>query len=215
MIRIEKQKTASLDVDPQRGFTPLCPEELPVPEGDEIVGELNTQASCAVYRIVSQEDHPAQAPWVANSPEEIMSPVEGEYPDLDVKWPSHCVVGTTGNLLIPGLPDLDGYDLVVRKGMDPLKHPYGACYHDQGERETTGLIEWLRERGVTDLVVGGLATDYCVKTTVLQLLRAGFRVVVNLAGCRGVAPDTTATAIIEMRDAGAELIESSAELVAV
>ena len=214
MIKIDKSRTASLDVDPQRGFTPLCPDELPVAEGDEIYEELNAQAVFTAFRVVTQEDHPAEAPWVAKSPDEIMTPVEGDYPNLDVKWPSHCVVGTEGNLLIPGLPALDAYDLVVRKGQDPLKHPYGGCYHDQAESESTGLIEWLREHGVTDLIVGGLATDYCVKMTVQQLRRDGFRVIVNLAGCRGVAADTSEAAIEEMRAAGVEFVGSSAELAA-
>lgn len=215
MIQIDRNKTASLDVDPQRGFTPLCPNELPVAGGDEIAGELNSQSGFAAFRVVSQEDHPAEAPWVAKSPEEVLTPVEGDYPNLDVKWPSHCVVGSEGNLLIPGLPALDRYDLVVRKGYDPHKHPYGACYHDQAESESTGLLEWLRGHGVTTLVVGGLATDYCVKTTVLQLLKAGFRVIVNLGGCRGVDPVTSEAAIGEMRSAGSEFIASYHELVAV
>lgn len=214
MVQIDRNKTASLDVDPQRGFTPLCPDELPVAGGDEIAEELNGQAEFTAYRVVSQEDHPAEAPWVAKSPEEVMTPVEGDYPSLDVKWPAHCVVGSEGHLLIPGLPALDRYDLVVRKGYDPLKHPYGACYHDQAGSESTGLLEWLREHEVTTLVVGGLATDYCVKMTVLQLLQAGFRVIVNLGGCRGVDPATSETAVAEMKGAGGEFIASCHELVA-
>ena len=214
MIRIDQQRTASLDVDPQRSFTPLCPDELPVAGGDEIAGELNAQAALAAFRVVTREDHPPQAPWVAQSPDEVMTPVAGDYPDLDVKWPAHCVVGSAGHLLIPGLPEPDRYDLVVHKGYDPHKHPYGGCYHDLAESESTGLVEWLQQHGVTDLIVGGLATDYCVKMTVLQLRRAGFRVIVNLAGCRGVAADTSAAAIDEMRAAGVEFADSSAELAA-
>ena len=49
-----------------------------------------------------------------------MTPVEGDYPGLDIKWPVHCVTGTEGNRLIPGLPDEDSYDLVIEKGQDPL-----------------------------------------------------------------------------------------------
>jgi len=212
MIKVAKAVTASFDVDPQRCFTPLCPDELPVVEGDLIAAELNTQAQFSGYRIVSKDCHPAEAPWVAATPEEIMTPVEGDYPGLDIKWPPHCVVGTEGNRLIPGLPAETAYDLVIEKGKDPLKHPYGACYQDLAETESTGAIEWLRNRGIKLVLVGGLATDYCVKTTVLQLRRAGFRVIVNLAGCRGVAPDTCETALAEMRSAGAELIAGSAEL---
>lgn len=204
--------SASFEVDPQRGFTPLCPNELPVAEGDQIATELNAQAQFARYRIVSKDCHPAQAPWVAVSAAEVMTPVTGDFPGLDIKWPAHCVVGTEGNRLIPGLPAEADYDLVIEKGTDPLNHPYGACYQDLAERVSTGAIEWLRQRQIRTLIVGGLATDYCVKTTVLQLRRAGFVVFVNLAACRGVAAETTAVALAELRSAGAELIASSSEL---
>jgi nicotinamidase/pyrazinamidase len=215
MISIAKSVTASFEVDPQRGFTPLCPDELPVAEGHCIADELNAQARLAGFRLVSKDCHPAKAPWVANRPDEIMTPVAGDYPGLDIKWPAHCVVGTAGNLLIPGLPAESAYDLVVEKGTDPLNHPYGACYHDLGEQRSTGVIEWLRQRRVETVLVGGLATDYCVKTTVLQLRRAGFRVIVNLAACRGVAGETTAAAIAAMGAAGAETVASCADLLAV
>ena len=114
-----------------------------------------------------------------------MQPVEGDYPNLDIKWPPHCVVGTEGNQLIPGLPAEEAYDLVIEKGVDPLLHPYGACYHDLQEKISTGAIEWLRQQGIKTVLIGGLATDYCVKTTGLQLLKAGFEVILNRAACRG------------------------------
>lgn len=209
---VDSTVTATFDVDPQRGFSPLCPQELPVPEGDQIVTELNAQAAFGAVRLVSKDCHPAEAPWVADTPEETLQPVTGNFPDLDVKWPPHCVVGTEGNRLLPGLPAEAEYDLVIEKGIDPLKHPYGACYHDLQESESTGAIEWLQEHNITTLIVGGLATDYCVKTTVLQLLRAGIKVIVNLAGCRGISPDTTREAIAAMRQQGAVLVDSSREL---
>ncbi len=212
MIRIDEAKTASFDVDPQRGFTPLCPDELPVAGGDQIADELNAQAEFASARMVSKDCHPAEAPWVAHSTDEIMQPVSGVYPNLDIKWPPHCVVGTEGNRLIPGLPNESDYDLVIEKGLDPLMHPYGACYHDLAETISTGAVEWLKEQGIDTVLLGGLATDYCVKTTGLQLLRAGLRVIVNLAGCRGVAEKTSQQAIEELCSAGAEFIDASKDL---
>jgi len=212
MIKVEKSSSASFDVDPQRSFTPLCPDELPVAEGDQIADELNAQAQFACYRLASKECHPAEAPWIANSAGEIMTPVDGNYPNLDIKWPAHCVVGSEGNRLIPGLPDEDDYDLLIVKGTDPLKHPYGSCYHDLAESESTGVIEWLHERQIKTVIVGGLATDYCVKTTVKQLCRAGFKVIVNLASCRGVTTETSKIACAAMHKAGAELIKDSSEL---
>lgn len=211
-MAFEKETTASFDVDPQRGFTPLCPAELPVTGGDEIAAELNAQATFAAVRLVSKDCHPPEAPWVAKSADEIMQPVDGDYPNLDIKWPPHCVIGTEGNCLIPGLPAELTYDLVIEKGTNPLMHPYGACYHDLTETVSTGAIEWLKKRGIVTVIVGGLATDYCVKTTALQLLRSGLRVIINLAACRGVAAETSEQAIKDLRAAGAEFVTSSAEL---
>lgn len=212
MIVLDKDKTAAFDVDPQRGFTPLCPDELPVPGGAEIADELNAQARFARLRVVSKDCHPASAPWVAADADEILTPVEGDYPNLDVKWPPHCVVGTEGNRLIPGLPDEGDYDLVIEKGNDPLMHPYGACFQDLVEQKSTGVIERLKAEGIETVLVGGLATDYCVKTTALQLLRAGFRVIVNRAACRGVAEQTSTEALAQLAAAGAEFIDSSRDL---
>ncbi len=212
MTPFRADETASFDVDPQRGFTPLCPDELPVADGHTIVDELNRQARLARYRLVSKDSHPAEAPWVAREVSEILTPVAGEYPNLDLKWPAHCVVGTEGHRLLPGLPDEGDYDLLVEKGMDPEKHPYGACFHDLLDGESTGVIEWLRARNVTTVLAAGLATDYCLKTTALQLKRAGFRVIVNLAGCRGVAAESSEAAIAEMAACGIELVAAADRL---
>ena len=76
------------------------------------------------------------------------------------------------------------------------------------ERRSTGLIEFLQARGVSTVLVGGLATDYCVKTSVLQLRRAGLRVIVHLDACRGIAPETVASAHTQMIEAGAELAQT-------
>ena len=212
MIKIEKSITASFDVDPQCGFTFLCPDELPINEGDQIADELNAQAEFACCRLVSKDSHPADALWITTQKEEIMTPVEGHHPDLDIKWPAHCIVGTKGNQLIPGLPSENSYDLLIEKGIETDKHPYGACYHDLANQESTGAIEWLKKRNINFVIVGGLATDFCVKTTVLQLCDAGFKVIVNLAACRGVANESSKTACEEMREAGVELINDSSEL---
>ncbi|MFX5522361.1 isochorismatase family protein, partial [Acinetobacter baumannii] len=75
--------------------------------------------------------------------------------------------------LLDELPRPIDYDFFVWKGVEPDLHPYGACYHDLAERRSTGVIEYLRQNGVSHVLVGGLALDYCVKNTALQLRRAG------------------------------------------
>ena len=205
-----KAQTASFDVDPQCTFTPLCPDELPVEGGDEIAPELNAQALKAAFRVVSRDAHNPNAVWVATDKAPQFSPVEGE-PNVDIHWRSHAMVGTKGFELIPGLSASD-YAFQVLKGIEVNKHPYGACYHDFAEKESTGVIEFLRQKQITRVLVGGLATDYCVKTTVLQLRRAGFEVVVNLGACRGIAKDTVEKAIQEMTQAGATCVDNSSEI---
>ena len=96
--------------------------------------------------------------------------------------------------------------------MEPDLHPYGACYHDLAEKRSTGVIEFLRHNGVNRVLVGGLALDYCVKTTALQLRRAGFAVDVYLPACRAIAEDTANSACAEMRAAGIALHASLDEL---
>jgi len=74
----------------------------------------------------------------------------------------------------------------VWKGVEPDLHPYGACYHDLAERRSTGVIEYLKVHQVGAVIVGGLALDYCVKTTARQLRQAGFEVLLYLPACRAL-----------------------------
>ncbi len=205
-----KNKIAAFDIDAQNTFTPVCPAELPVAEGDEIVAELNAQARFAGVRIGSRDAHSPQAVWIAGSEHPALSPVTG-YPDVDVHWPSHAIIGTKGFDFIDGL-DPQAYNFQVYKGIEVDKHPYGACYHDLSNTLSTGVIEYLRCHGITAVICGGLATDYCVKNTVLQLRDAGFEVVLNLAACRGISPETVAAALAEMRDAGVTIVDNAEEL---
>jgi nicotinamidase/pyrazinamidase len=206
----QKNSIASFDVDPQCTFTPICPDELPVPEGDKIADELNQQGALASIRVVSRDAHSSKAVWIANDKKPQFSKVEG-YKDVDIHWKSHAIVGTIGFDLIPGLLSSD-YNYQVLKGIEPHKHPYGACYHDFGEQESTGAIEFLKQNGISTVLVGGLALDYCVKTTAIQLKRAGFEVIVNLAACRGISDETSEIARKEMLAEGVSLVSNSASL---
>ena len=207
MKRSDRNRTASFDVDAQRTFTPLCPDELPVPDGDAIADELNRQAELARFRVGSKDAHSPKAAWVTDDASKIGAPgVEGE--NVEEYWPVHAVPGTEGFELLPGLPRPADYDFFVWKGVELDMHPYGACYHDLAERMSTGVIEWLKSKGVTHVLVGGLATDYCVEATARQLAEAGFRVILNLAACRGIAPETTEAALEALRAAGVQIVNS-------
>ncbi len=98
---------------------------------------------------------------------------------------------------------------VFQKGTDRDIDSYSGLY-DNGHLKSTGLGEFLRVRGVTDVVVMGLATDYCVKFTVLDALQSGFRVRVVRDGCRGVnlRPSDSESAWQDVQRAGAEIVTS-------
>ena len=206
----EKKYIASFDIDAQNTFTPVCPDELAVAEGDLIADELNAQAKFASLRIASRDAHSMSALWISDAEHAPLSLISG-YPDLDIRWPAHAIIGTKGFEFIAGL-DPQAYDFQVFKGIEPDKHPYGACYHDLKNTLSTGAIEYLRSHGITTVICGGLATDYCVKNTVLQLRDAGVDVILNKAACRGIAPDTIAAAMQEMQDAGVKFVECAQEL---
>ncbi len=205
-----KAHTACFDVDAQYTFTPVCPQELPVPGGDEIAAELNAQAQFAAVRVGSKDAHSPHAVWVADEKHPQFSPVAGD--NVDIHWVQHAVPGSKGFELLATLPHPADYDFFVWKGVELDMHPYGACYHDLRDRLSTGVIEYLRAHQIQTVIVGGLATDYCVKTTVMQLRRAGFEVVVNLGACRGINKDTIDAAIKEMKNADVRFVATAAEL---
>ncbi len=213
MIRIGPAETvASFDVDAQNCFTPLCPDELPVPDGHSIVSELNRQALLAGLRLGSKDAHSPSAVWIANHESPQFTPIH-DHENLDLHWNLHAVPGTLGFELLEGLPPVNEYDFFVWKGIEPNMHPYGACFHDLSDSKSTGVIEFLRDRRIETVLVGGLALDFCVKTTVLQLCQAGFRVIVNQSATRSLSMETEKQAVTDMKGSGAEFISSAEELI--
>ena len=121
-------------------------------------------------------------------------------PDFRDSWPVHCKVGTDGEGFHPNL-DPQPFDAIFLKGEHAAAYSGFEGRTAQGE----GLAEWLRRRGVTEVDVCGIATDHCVRATVLDSAREGFDTRVLTALCAGVDPQTTAAAITEMAAAGVEV----------
>lgn len=121
-------------------------------------------------------------------------------PDFVDSWPVHCVVGTAGAAFHPAL-DVAPIEAVFAKG------EYAAAYSgfEGAEPGGTRLADWLRSRGVTDVDVVGIATDHCVRATALDARREGFATTVLLDLTAGVAPETTAAALDELRAADVHL----------
>lgn len=205
MNKNNSRKIASFDIDAQKGFTPLCPDELPVPGGDEIAGPLNDMAAMSVFRVGSKDAHSPQASWVVDSADKMLQ--RTGLPNADLTWVSHCVPGTAGFELLDGLPSPNDYNYFVWKGVETDLHPYGACYHDIQERRSTGVIQVLRAEQITTVIAGGLALDFCVKATVMQLINAGFEVILYLPACKAIDQKGGAEAVETMRAAGAIIID--------
>lgn len=203
---------ATFDVDAQKGFTPLCPDELPIPGGAGIVDELNIMASLGDIRVGSKDAHPKNPVWLSSAGQAIMTPLD--YPNADLTWPSHCVVGTKGNELLDGLPSPVGYDYFVWKGMERDLHPYGACYHDLEERMSTGVIEYLTARHVTHVIVGGLAYEHCVATTARQLRSAGFEVALYEPAVRGLDDALILETRAFLQEIGVVILKSQEQIIA-
>lgn len=197
---------ALIVIDVQNDF---CPGgALAVAEGDAIIPGINALLRTAPVRVLTQDWHPAShASFAANHPGAApFSQVDMPY-GPQVLWPTHCVIGSQGAAFHPDL-NADAADLVIRKGFRPGIDSYSAFF--ENDRSTpTGLEGYLRNRGVTALVLAGLATDFCVAYSALDAARLGFAVTVRMDLCRGIdMGGTLATACDQMRAAGVTLAEA-------
>jgi nicotinamidase/pyrazinamidase len=179
------EKTALIIVDVQNDF---CPGgALAVPDGDQVVPVLNRyvrifQAHRAPI-VATRDWHPGD---------------HCSFKPFGGIWPLHCVQNTAGAEFHPGL-DLPKTVEVISKGMDAKVEAYSGF-------QDTELGQWLKLRKVDTVYVGGLATDYCVMSTVLDAIKAGFNAVYLSDASRGVElkPGDSGRAVGDMINAGAQ-----------
>jgi nicotinamidase/pyrazinamidase len=193
---------ALLLVDIQNDFLPGG--ALAVPGGDEIISIVNKLIPDFPIVVATQDWHPPDhGSFATNHPGAKIYDIIDLHGLPQTLWPAHCVQNTGGALFAPGL-DTRRIDRVFPKGTDPQIDSYSG-FHDNGRRGDTGLAAWLREMSVTELTICGLATDYCVKFTVLDALHHGFKVNIHLPACRGVNihPEDCDQAIQQMQSRGA------------
>ena len=175
---------ALIVVDVQNDF---CPGgALAVPDGDAVVEAVNRMAADHEFVVATRDWHP---------------PDHRSFAARGGPWPVHCVRGTPGAELHPGV-DQGQIDVIVDKGQVSEREGYSGF-------EGTELERLLRERGVDAVDVAGLALDYCVKATALDAKRAGFGVTVHRDATRAVevkAGDGE-RAVGELRAAGVEVVD--------
>lgn len=194
-------------VDLQYDF---CPGgALAVAHGDETIEVANRLLPYFSTVAATQDWHPAHhQSFVVQHPGKHPGDVIELAGVPQVLWPAHCVQGTRGAELHAGLARSKITE-VFPKGTDPTVDSYSGFF-DNARSKPTGLADWLRERWITRVYVMGLATDYCVKATVLDACELGFETWVIEDGCRGVerAAGDSERAFTAMRAAGATLVES-------
>jgi len=198
---------ALLLIDLQYDFMPGG--ALAVPQGDATVLVANRLLDRFGFVVASQDWHPADHLSFASQHPGHEPLEEIELDGLSqTLWPDHCVQGSHGAELHHELRT-GSIDRVIRKGEDRRVDSYSAFF-DNARRRKTDLEATLREQGVEELVVLGLATDYCVLFSVLDALDLGFRVSVVRDGCRGIDQPAGGVdaAWRRMEEAGAAIVDS-------
>ena len=207
---IDREKDALLVVDVQHDFLPGG--ALAVGGGDEIVAPIAALAPAFTTVVATQDWHPPGHVSFASShpgrkPYETLALPQGR----QELWPDHCVAGTRGAALHPGLPDT-ALTLVLRKGTRREVDSYSAFRENIGpdhRRPTTGLGAWLLARGVRRVFLCGLARDFCVRDSAVDASDEGFEVVVLDDLTRAVFPDRRAEVDATFARAGVRLATSA------
>ena len=196
-------------VDLQNDFLPGG--ALAVPDGDAVIPIANKLQRAPFDVIVATQDwHPRDHGSFAPN---HRGKTPGEVVNLNglrqILWPVHCVQNTPGADFAPAL-DVSRLDRIIHKGTDPWIDSY-STFFDNGHRKSTGLDRYLKSRGVSDVYLAGLATDYCVKFSALDARQLGFNVTVIEDACRGInlRHGDVDAAIDQMRRAGAEITRST------
>lgn len=198
---------ALLIIDVQNDF---CPGgALEVPNGDEVVPVINQLSEQFDVVLQTQDWHPPGHSSFASSHEgkEPFETIKMPYGE-QVLWPDHCVQGSEGAEFHPDL-ETNRSQLIVRKGFRKEIDSYSAFFEND-DSTTTGLTGYLRKRDIDTLYAVGLATDFCVKWSVVDGLQEGFNVNVVEDAVKGIDIEGSVDkAWSEMLNAGAEKVSSN------
>jgi nicotinamidase/pyrazinamidase len=183
---------------------------LAVPHGDEVIPVANKLQELFPLVVATQDWHPSNhGSFAANHPGKKLFEQATLNGLPQTLWPVHCIQESKGAEFAPGL-NQEKIAKIFQKGTDPQIDSYSGLF-DNGHRKSTGLSEWLKGQGVTEVFICGLATDYCVKFTALDAVRFGFATHFIEDASRGVnlQPDDVKKAIDEMKQAGIKTTNSN------
>lgn len=200
-------KVGVIVVDMQGDFTTYKEGSLAVPESDQAfvnkVRQATRDLSAKGHLIFATQDwHPAEhVSFFSNHKNKKPFEVIQIEDRTQVLWPPHCIQGTANARI---LVDNNLFQAVVKKGKDPRYDSYSGFQDDGGAKTEMDAI--LKRNGISEVIVYGIATDYCVKATAVDAAAAGYKVTVVESLCKGVAPDTSAKALEEMKAKGITVV---------
>ncbi len=197
---------ALIVVDVQNDF--LETGSLPVPEGSKVIPVINKVMPLFQTVVLTQDWHPAEHKSFASNhedkkPYDVTTMPYGQ----QVLWPVHCVQNTKGAEIAETLA-VKGTEFNVRKGTNPEVDSYSAFFEADGKSKTI-LADWLREQGITEVFLCGLATDFCVSWSALDAVKEGFKTFIIEDACRGIdVGGSMKAAKQQWKDKGIETVSS-------
>jgi nicotinamidase/pyrazinamidase len=198
---------ALIIVDVQNDFLPGG--ALAVPHGDEVIPVINRLQNDFDLVVATQDWHPEDHGSFAANHEDKKPGDRIELNGLDqILWPVHCVQDSKGADFAAAL-DMSKVEKVFTKGTDKEIDSYSGFF-DNGRKKATGLGDYLKSKGVKEVVITGLAADYCVKFTALDAKGLGFDTTLVKDATRAVnlQPDDFEKALEEMKQKGIKVVES-------
>ncbi len=205
---IREKENALIIIDVQNDF---CPGgNLAVKEGDKIVPVINNIIK-KFYKVIATQDwHPDNhLSFAENHPGKNVYDVIDLNGIKQVLWPSHCVAGTTGAEFHPEL-DKNSFHLILRKGTNPKIDSYSA-FMENDKQTITGLEGYLKNLGIKQVFLCGLATDYCVFYSAIDAISLGFETYVIIDACKGVdfPEGNIEKSLKTMQESGIKIIKSA------
>ena len=197
---------ALIVVDVQNDF--LETGSLPVPDGSQVIPVINKVMPLFQTVVLTQDWHPAEHKSFASNhedkkPYDVTTMPYGQ----QVLWPVHCVQNSKGAELAEAL-EVKGTEFNVRKGTNPEVDSYSAFFEADGKSKTI-LADWLRDQGITEVFLCGLATDFCVSWSALDAVKEGFKTFIIEDACRGInVGGSMEAAKQQWKDKGIETVSS-------
>jgi len=196
--------SALIIIDMQNDFMPGG--SLAVPGGDEIIPLINVLQKSFGCVIATQDWHPFDhGSFASNHPDKKPFDVIELFGLQQRLWPDHCVQGSSGADFHADL-NTDSIQAIFRKGMDPSVDSYSGFY-DNGHRNQTGLMGYLRGLQISKLYFCGLAADYCVYFSIRDASQAGFECVLFADATRPISQQTFDNILLELPDKGINVMQ--------